>query len=600
MAFEFSEEEKQNYLQVLSEGATPFDRFVARGDIEDVIDIQGSRKLIDRIVFRAITQTQLDQATRLIPIIGKAGSGKTHAFWAYKDKEKKIKRKHDDAFEETKIDAPGSWTIIYVPSPPAAIRIFLHVYTCIIDELGADILKVVAEKLVNKWGGKKKKHLGLFGSASLEDIIQAGVREFPGVYADCVKAFAIYYIDKERSQLAERWLLGEELDETDLETLQIGSVIEEDDICLAMIKIISEFTDETLVLYFDELESPYRMHGPDAERKFLETLKRLYNEVKNLVIIIAVLEDMWPRVLEVADNALISRMEPEQKLPKWKFDDVKLFFAKAMLHFWNSQNLIPPPDPLFPLNETILQAIYSKTDGNPRSIIKLIRIFVEKIVLGDMTIEELMKEEGIKPHAQKPLAKNEIDEEIRKMAETVAKTAEHKSNLVQKIEEMMLEEDFIIEVNPASVAGAALKSISIIGDKYGKNVEIEVESKFTYGKRVVQLAGLIKYNNEKIGLDVPAIKNFDRPGGVSAFYSANRLATALQLNIVERAILITSRGTKGQKYNSLLSQNPKIEVIEINHEEGEQLLRGVARREPSKIGKEIANIVFKDLPEEFE
>ena len=78
------------------------------------------------------------------------------------------------------------------------------------------------------------------------------------------------------------------MDEDELDTLGINSVIEEDDICLAMIKLLTEHTDKTIVLYFDELESPYRMHGAEAEQKFLEILKRLYNEVKNLVIIIAV------------------------------------------------------------------------------------------------------------------------------------------------------------------------------------------------------------------------------------------------------------------------------------------------------------------------
>jgi hypothetical protein len=50
--------------------------------------------------------------------------------------------------------------------------------------------------------------------------------------------------------------------------------VEEDDVCLAMIKIITENLDRVLILYFDELESPYRMHGEIAEQKLLEILKK--------------------------------------------------------------------------------------------------------------------------------------------------------------------------------------------------------------------------------------------------------------------------------------------------------------------------------------
>ena len=130
---EISDEDRELYLDILREGATPFDRFVSRGDLEDVIDIPQSRKSIDRIIFRSVSQTQLDQSTRMIPILGSAGSGKTHTFWAYKTLETKSKTESSES--ESAYQGPKGWTIVYVPSPPAAIRILLHVYSCMIDEL---------------------------------------------------------------------------------------------------------------------------------------------------------------------------------------------------------------------------------------------------------------------------------------------------------------------------------------------------------------------------------------------------------------------------------------------------------------------------------
>jgi hypothetical protein len=591
---EISDEDRELYLDILREGATPFDRFVSRGDLEDVIDIPQSRKSIDRIIFRSVSQTQLDQSTRMIPILGSAGSGKTHTFWAYKSLE--TKSKTDSPESESAYQGPKGWTITYVPSPPAAIRILLHVYSCMIDELGADILGQVAEKLVDRWGGKKKKHLGLFGKVDLEEVIQAGIREYPGVFADCVKALVIYDLDRERRALAERWLLGEDLDEEELDTLGINSVIEEDDVCLAIIKLLSEHIDETIILYFDELESPYRMHGELAERKFLEVLKRLYNEVKNLVIVIAVLKEIWPRIIEIADAPLRSRWEPEQELSKWTFDDLKLYFAKSMVHFWTQNNLNPPADPLFPLNDQVLNAIYNKTDGNQRSIIKLIRIFVDKIVMGDMTLEELIADQKIAPTV-KPMQKSEIDQEIMKMAETAAKTAKSKTSLAEKIAEMMQEEDFIIDVNPASIAAASLKCIKVLGDKNNKDYNVDLEFQFPLGRRKVTLAGLVTFNNRRIAVEIPSVKSFERSGGVAAFYAAKRLMDALEQQAIDEGILIVPIGTKGVKYQSILGQNPTIHVVEINDEIGEILLRSAGTEKPSVEGYQIANLVFNDLPE---
>ena len=318
----------------------PFSNFVSRGDIPDRIDIARPRSYIDREVYRLTRQTYKDRSARLIPILGSAGTGKTHAYHSFKDKERENKKKLEQSQEEQEIEVgklePVDWSIIYVPSPPASIRVLLHVYTCIIEELGAELLDKVSDRLVRRWGGEKK---GLFQKPKAEEVIQQGIREFPGVFADCVKALVTYQLDKPKKALAERWLLGEDLEDEELTELGINSVLEEDDICLSMIKIITENLDTVLILYFDELESPYRMLGEVAERKFVEILNRVYNEVKGLVITIAVLKEIWPRIIEIADAPLRSRMEPEQELKPFSLNDLKIFFSKSMETFWDDNNL---------------------------------------------------------------------------------------------------------------------------------------------------------------------------------------------------------------------------------------------------------------------
>ncbi len=583
-----SDDEKDLYLDVLREGTTPFDRFVARGSMQDVVDIPGPRSKADRFMFRAISQTNSDHSTRLIPIIGSAGSGKTHAYWAYKNMERKMQIAETEKVEEEELPSnlPSDWTIVYVPSPPAASRILLHVYTCLLDELSSSIIKVVAEKLVDKWGGLKKKKLGLFGGQDLEVTISNGIREYPGIFSDCVKCLAIYVMDKERSAKAERWLLGETMDLDELTSLGISSVIESDDICLAMIKLICENAGKTVILYFDEIESPYRMHGPEAETKFLEVLKRLYNEIQNVVIVIAVLKEIWPRILETTDQAMRSRMEQERELEYFKFDDLLLYFAKSMEYFWAQNNLNPPIYPLFPLNEEILKAIYAKTDGNQRSIIKLIRIFVDKLVYDEMPLEDVIKE------AVPVSVKGSSKATVKPTAPAV-----NDKSILDKIEEMMADEDYTIEANPASVAGAALKSIKVLGEKYNKDIKINLDFKFLVGKRSYSLAGMIEFNGNKYGLEVPSVKTFDKSGGVAAFYATKRIADAITTKQINYGILIVPIGTGGNKYKSILEQNKEVMFkFELNDDSAKFLIQQAIKM-PSKEGLLMSQVLFGDLPD---
>ncbi len=598
------EDEIEIYLDTLREGATPFDRFASRGDIQDPVDVPTPRKVIDNAVFRAIRQTKRDKSTRFIPILGQAGSGKTHTYWAFKDREIKAKGPKENVIEED-LEEAVDWSIVYVSSPPAPIRILLHVYTCLIDEIGAEVLQVVAEKLVDRWGGFKRK--GLFGKVDVDEVIQQGIREYPGVFADCVKALVIYELDKVRKPMAERWLLGEDMDESELDNLGINSVIEDDDICLAMIKLITEHLDKVVLFYFDELESPYRTHGEAAEIRFLETLKRLYNEVKNIVIIGAVLKEIWPRILEIADQPLRSRMEPELEIKPFTFADVKLYFAKSMEVFWNENNLNPPLYPLFPLNETVLETIFNKTKGNPRETIKLARMFVDKIVNEEMTLEQLATDKDIQAVATPEAAAAKQAAEIAKLAPKPAATAAAappvKSEVATRIEEILKQEEYIVEVNPASVAGASLKCIKVYADKINKQPKVNLEWKFTLekksGAKIYTLAGMIEYEGRKIGLEVPSVKNFDRSGGVAAFYAAQRLSDAIELNHVTEAILLVPEGTGGAKYMSLLKKfSGKLHVAELSQDSAEELIRS-AMKEPSLKGWEICHNVFGAAIDQF-
>jgi len=535
-----------------------------------------------------VRQTYRDRSSRLIPILGSAGTGKTHAYHSFKDKERENEKKLESAVESQEIEVgqlePVNWTIVYVPSPPASIRVLLHVYTCIIEECGPELLDIVSEKLIEKWGGKKT---GLFQKPKIDEVIQKGIREFPGVFADCVKALVTYQLDKNKKSLAERWLLGEDLEDEDLSEIGINSVLEEDDVCLAMIKIITENLDRVLILYFDEIESPYRMLGEVAERKFLEILKRLYNEVKGLVITIAVLKEIWPRIIEIADAPLRSRMEPEQDLKPFSLNDLKIFFSKSMEAFWEENNLNPPLYPLFPLSEKLLEMIYDKTQGNPRNSIKLCRRFIDKVVMDEMTVDELLKVGAeIVATAKPPTEVEEAAIDFSKPREIIKKT----------IEDILAEEEYSIDVNPQSIAGATLKCINMVGEEKGKKFKTQMEFKFKLGKRAQTLAALIQAEGKNWGIEIPSIKTFDRSAGVAGYYAAKRLKDAIDQKAIDEALLIVPMGTGGAKYELILKDNPEIHRVELNNELGEKLIEN-ALKFPTREGWNIAKIIFPDIGE---
>ncbi|MBD3188810.1 hypothetical protein GF325_18420 [Candidatus Bathyarchaeota archaeon] len=569
-----SDDDKELYLDVLKEGTTPFDRFVSRGDVEDMVDIPNPRREMDRAVMSAIRSTENDKTARFIPVLGSAGSGKTHAFWALKDKETKLERK--------------SWTVIYVPSPPAAVRILFHIYTCIIDEI-PDIIDRVADTLVEKFGGKKKK-FGFFGKADIDEVIAKAASEYPGVFADCIKAIITYGMhgDKTKRDFAKRWLLGEAIEEEELEDLGIQSVIERDDVCLAMIKLISENLmvecdgeedkppeNKVMVLYFDEFESPYRTYGAEAEIRFIETLKRMYNEVQNIVIVAAILKDIWERLLEVADPPFRSRMEPEVELKPFSFGDVKLWFAKSMEQFWTDNNLVSPIDPIFPINEKVLRIIFNRTHGNPRETIKLTRVFVDKIIYGDLTLEEITDE--TKPSEIE--SKIDLPEITSKMQESTEK----------KIDDIIDREGLIFDINPASIVGAMMKGlqeIALVQKPELDQLNVKLEFNYFVGGKEKSIAGYYEDGDLKVGIDVPSVKTFDRSGGVAAYYSAKRLVDGLTNNTFNKAVIIIPEATKGQKTQYLFENNEALVPFRINQQQAEYLIQ-TALNPDLELSKEI-------------
>jgi hypothetical protein len=205
----------------------------------------------------------------------------------------------------------------------------------------------------------------------------------------------------------------------------------------------------------------------------------------------------------------------------------------------------------------------------------------------EMTVEELLEVGADIVATAKP--STQIEEEVidfSKPREVIKKT----------IEDILAEEEYSIDVNPQSVAGAALKCIDMVGGEKGKKFKTQMEFKFMMGKRSQTLAALIKAEGKKWGLEIPSIKTFDRSAGVAGYYAAKRLKDAIDEKAIDAALLIVPTGSSGAKFESILQNNANIHKIELDNETGEDLIKN-ALTYPTKKGWQIAKIIFGEIGE---
>ncbi len=476
------------YLDILRNDP-PLKRYVSRGDTPDDVDIPGPHQDADRAILRVARFTMKDHTPRLQPILGDAGMGKTHLFWAIKEKEY--------------LFAAGNFLVVYVPSPPSPVRIPLHLHACIVDEAGDELFEETVDMLITKFGGVRGVTHEIYDyTYAMERLLV----DYPGISSDAVKALLRYRLDPASRDLARRWLLGDALNEAELERLGVRTILEEDDVTLAMLKILTEGSEKPIVMFVDEMEGPFNAYGEEAERHFLEVLKRLYNETKNVVIIASCLTDIWDRIYSLADGPTKSRMESPVHLKPFSKDDVFAFVKETMTNYWLQQNIEPPSDPLYPYTENDVTAAFDVSEGNPREAIRHLIPRLDEILFDKKELE------------------------------------------------IIPQEDYVIKLTATVVLNSIIKALTIAAKPLGIDVELQVSGAGTQ-KQEATIVQLTRDNKTQyIGIDLPNVKDWDRSGGVAAFYSANRLKKVLDVNAVKATIIAVPAATKGAKFEALAEE----------------------------------------------
>ena len=478
--------DKNMYMDILRENP-PLTRYVSRGDMRDEIDVPEPHKAADRAVFRAVRFTMKDNTPRFQPILGGAGTGKTHLYWVLKDQEHYF--------------AAGKFLAVYVPSPPSPVRIPLHLHACLVDEAGERLFEDAVDMLITKFGGLKGVTHEIYDyTYALERLIS----EYPGISADVVKVLLRYRLDPATHDLARRWLLGDALSDMEIERLGVRTILDEDDVTMATLKLLTEGSEVPIVLFVDEMEGPFNTYGEEGERHFLEVLKRIYNESKNVVIIASCLSEVWYRIYNIADGPTKSRMEPPVELSLFSRDDVVSFLTDTMSKYWTAQNVESPPDPLFPFDNTMIDTALTESSGVPREVIKILIPQLDSKLFDRPLVEA-------EPQA-----------------------------------------DHVIKLTSTVLTNSVVEALSIAGSSLNAEVKLKMVEESKQQKSVI-LEITSEETTRCIGIDIPNVKDWDRSGGVAAFYAGKRLKAILDDGSVASGIIVVPSSTKGTKFEALLS-----------------------------------------------
>lgn len=317
----------------------PFHNFTSRPDVPELFNLnRPNEKALKQVQHLLKVIKKKKRRSTILPIIAEAGYGKTHFYWV-------IRESIPDAY------------VIYIPVPTNPNRIFAHFYFETVKAGGAHLLEFIADYLTQKY--KKLEHAAIdfsgFGNVVLESF------------------FALK--DPKRAKLALKWFTGFDIDD---ETKQFQrTIMDDEELALAALKIILKIIDKPIILFVDELESLFIALGPEAELQFLESLKKLYNEASNFLVCLACLATLWDKILDLSSTAVQSRIEPPVVLKRFTKRDIQ-DFCTQMLQDFHLKFEITPSNAIWPLEKGDIESAYAFSHGNPREAIKWLANVIEE------------------------------------------------------------------------------------------------------------------------------------------------------------------------------------------------------------------------------
>jgi len=406
------ENKKGVMLHFLKMGINPFEKFVSTGEIKEDLGLVNSRELLLKSIINIIESKE----NFILPILGNVGVGKTHLYWALKNR-------------------LYYFNTIHISVEKVYKKFFYNTYSEFIETIEVEPLRNIINQLCNSWGALERKY-GFFHVADLEKVKREAFNKLQEKFSDDEKKALIdvitgittHQLDPYKRIEAERWLLGELMNIRELSRLNLTFDLRKSKQSFIMLKILIENSKLGTVLFIDDFEKIIsiprsleeddegevfdrswlygKKQSPDdfATRKVLEKILKL-QEIEDLRIIIVLRSveslERLKRKIKKSKTPLKLEMLEAINLQNFTEGDIYEFYLKTMEVFLQNFNYShfyeAFPESFFPLTKDILKDVYYKTSGNPREISKyLIKIYNE-IISSQNGLETILhKYEAIK------------------------------------------------------------------------------------------------------------------------------------------------------------------------------------------------------------
>ncbi|MHA2362953.1 MAG: hypothetical protein ACXAC7_03280 [Candidatus Hodarchaeales archaeon] len=324
-------------LSTVSE-VNPFASTTCRADKPPLVDILQPKKPVLTSIERNLQEVIALNESRIIPILGSAGSGKTSLYWSLR----KL--------------CEGDARIVYMSpqtSEHHANSIYTQLWFNLIEQLGDEILQEVSSTLKRGYGPLEK-----------------AISQFTGQYAIIIEM--LYAYAEEKYHTTTKFLFSGLKVPNPILPNENG--MWDDELCFAGLKLILHFSSRPVVFYFDEIESLFVSYGDQPEIRLLEKIKRIYNELNNSLIILSSLPQIWDRILSLSTVSAVSRFENPSIISRFTNSDLEALVSEHLHHYWSQRKIdLEFPSPIWPFKKEELTEIHSLSDGNPRDALKALR-----------------------------------------------------------------------------------------------------------------------------------------------------------------------------------------------------------------------------------
>ena len=395
---------KAKLLNILKFSINPFKKFVSTGEIREDLGLVSSRTPLLETIMEFIKNNE----NCVLPIIGDVGTGKTHLYWALKNRM---------YYHNT----------IYISLDEIYKRFFYTIYSEFIEVIGLEPLRYIVNQLVNEWGALERK-FGFFHISDTEKVKANALQMIDNNFEDdekialhdIITGITTHQLDPYKKIEAERWLLGEIMDIKELAHLNMMHDLTKNRNAYVMLKLLIENSKQGTILFIDDFESILTSYSSqDDEEEFfdpswlygkedspeeilsLKVLRRVLKlqKINGLRIIITLknkssLDEVKKMITKVDENIIPFINEP-LFLSQFTESDIYEFYVNNMKNFLENGNFTKIPDATFedyfPLNHQLLENIYHINKGNPREILKiLIKIFNE-IIFSNQNLSKILE-----------------------------------------------------------------------------------------------------------------------------------------------------------------------------------------------------------------